>query len=183
MERLVREAEAGALGPVYREIRLSLGVASVPLIFQAMAGIGADVLLQNWTAFRRTFQQGRLPRLTKEWISLAIGVHLRSAYMTRWHALHLQALGAPLPEVRAVTSSGDPLRVPEVMRPYVEQALLIEWTDGAAHRVAEEAFGEEVGSELVDLVLMVRALATFAAEAGLTPESIAYLYKTEGTEV
>ncbi|HLO02527.1 MAG TPA: hypothetical protein VK191_05430 [Symbiobacteriaceae bacterium] len=182
MERLVNETEAGALGPVYSEIRLSLGVATVPLIFQAMAGIGADVLLQNWTAYRRTFLSGRLPRLTKEWIGLALGVHLGSPYLTRWHALHLQALGAPLPEVRAVTSSGALTQVPDGMRPYVEQALLIERTDGAAYRTAEEAFGEEVGSELVDLVLMVRALGRFATEAGLAPESIAYLFATGGTE-
>lgn len=183
MQRLVTEMEAGALGPVYSEIRLSLGVATVPLIFQAMAGIGADVLLQNWTAFRRTFLAGRLPRLTKEWIGLALGVHLRSPYLVRWHALHLQALGAPLPEIRAVTSENDATRVPDGMRPYVDQALLLARTDGAAYRTAEEAFGEEVGGELADLVLMVRALGIFAAEAGLAPESLAYLFASSGPEV
>lgn len=182
MHRLVTEVEAGALRPVYNEIRLSLGVATVPLIFQAMAGIGTDVLLQNWTAFRRTFLSGRLPRLTKEWIGLALGVHLGSPYLTRWHALHLQALGAPLPEIRAATSENDPTRVPDGMRPYVEQALLLARTDGAAYRAAEEALGEEIGSELADLVLMVRALSTFAAEAGLAPESVAYLYASGGQE-
>lgn len=176
MQRLVTETEAGALRPVYSEIRKSLGVATVPLIFQAMAAIGADVLLQNWTAFRRTFLTGRLPRLTKEWIGLALGVYLQSPYLSRWHALHLQALGAPLPEIRAVTAEGDPLQVPDGMRPYVEQALLVARTDGAAYRTAEEALGEEVGSELADLVLMVRALSIYAAEAGLVPESLTYLF-------
>lgn len=182
MHRLVPEVEAGALRPVYNEIRSSLGVATVPLIFQAMAAIGTDVLVQNWTAFRRTFLTGRLPRLTKEWIGLALGVYLRSPYLTRWHGLHLQALGAPLPEIRAVMSEDDLTRVPDVMRPYVEQALLLARTDGAAYRTVEEALGEEVGCELADLVLMVQALSTFAAEAGLAQESIAYLFATGGPE-
>lgn len=181
MERFVTESAAGALSPVYSEIRRSLGVATVPLIFQAMAAVGSDVLLQNWTAFRRTFLMGRLPRVTKEWIGLALGIHLQSPYLVKWHGLHLQALGAPLPELRAAMSGGDPTRVPEGLRPYVEQALLLERTDGALSRATEEAFGEEVGAELADLVLMARALATFAAEAGLTPESIAYLFPS-GTE-
>lgn len=178
MERLLTEAEAGAMRPVYAEIRRSLGVATVPTIFQAMAGIGTDVLLQNWTAYRRTFLAGRLARLTKEWVGLALGIHLSSPYLTRWHALHLQALGAPLPEIRAMIGSGDLTQVPDGIRPYVDQALLLERTDGAAVRAAEEAFGEEVGGELVDLVLMVRALGIFAEEAGLTPESVAYLWGT-----
>lgn len=182
MQRLVTEGEAGALRPVYSQIRQSLGVATVPLIFQAMAGTGTDVLLQNWTAFRRTFLAGRLPRLTKEWIGLALGVHLQSPYLARWHGLHLQALGAPLPAIRAMTSSGDPLQAPDVMRPYVEQALLLAQTDGAAYRTTEEALGEEAGSELADLVLMVRALSIFAAEAGLVPEPLSYLYAGGGPE-
>jgi hypothetical protein len=181
VEHLLSEAEAGALRPVYVEIRRSLGVAAVPMVFQAMAKIGSDVLLQNWTAYLRTFLAGRLPRLTKEWVGLALGIHLGSPYLTRWHALHLQALGAPLPEIRAVTSTQDLSQVPDGMRPYVEQAILLERTDGAAVRAAEEAFGEEVGGELVDLVLMVRALGIFASEAGLAPESVAYLWGT-GTD-
>jgi hypothetical protein len=181
MERLLSEAEAGALAPVYSEIRRSLGVAVVPKIFQAMALVGTDVLLQNWTAYRRTFLGGRLPRLTKEWIGLLLGRHLQSPYMVRWHGLHLQALGAPLAQVRAVTRAGDPAAVPEGVRALAEHALRIEQGEEAALHAEGSALGEEVAYEMYDLVLMVRALGRFAEEAGLGPESSAYLWGGETT--
>lgn len=77
---------------VYDEIKAELGFGIVPNIFKSMA-TNPPFLESNWSQFRSTVLQGRLPRTLKEMIGVVISQANQSDYARQVHMHSLSALG------------------------------------------------------------------------------------------
>ena len=71
--KMVSEAEAaGRVKAVYEDIKRELGIDFVPNLYRVMA-TNPDYLEANWTKVKAVmFASGKLDRLTKEIISVAV---------------------------------------------------------------------------------------------------------------
>jgi alkylhydroperoxidase family enzyme len=167
--RMVAEGAAGSLSGVYNEIRVLLGLGVVPNVFKAMAAVNADVLLQNWTAYKYTFLDGQLPRSLKEMVGLAVAREFRARYSVPLHARALAELGVPAAVVADLVAAGDSAALPGPVRAALAFARVCSWNpDGAAADSLESTgFPEEEVHELIDAVLIVLGLNAFALEAGV----------------
>ncbi|MGE5675621.1 MAG: carboxymuconolactone decarboxylase family protein, partial [Mycobacterium leprae] len=105
--RMVAEEQAGALGRVYREIRSKMALDVVPNVFKAMAAVNPDVLIQNWTAYRRTVLEGELPRWVKEMIGLVVARASSGDYGLEFHAAELERLGIDQIAVAQLEEQGE----------------------------------------------------------------------------
>ncbi|HWI51413.1 MAG TPA: carboxymuconolactone decarboxylase family protein [Symbiobacteriaceae bacterium] len=170
--RMVADSEAGALSGVYGEIRARLGLGAVPDVFRAMAAVGQDVLVQNWTAFRQTVLEGALPRTLKEMIALVVSREQGCGYSVRFYSHSLFQLGVSPPVVRCLAEQGDcPEFTPDLRRllAFARESCLD--PDGADPDSLEMAgFSEEHAVEVVDTVLIASGIARFAVECGLGAE-------------
>lgn len=77
---------------IYDEIKAELGFGIVPNLFKSMA-TAPGFLAANWSKFRSTILQGRLPRTLKEMIGIAISQANDSQYALKVHLHGLTALG------------------------------------------------------------------------------------------
>jgi alkylhydroperoxidase family enzyme len=79
--RLVSEEEAtGTVKAIYDEIKAELGIDFVPNLYRAMAS-NPDYLEANWRKVRAVmFGSGRLDRLTKEIVAVAVSAVNACAY-------------------------------------------------------------------------------------------------------
>lgn len=172
MARMVSEQDAGSLAPVYAEIRERMGLGVVPAVFRAMAAVGADVLTQNWTAYRCTVLEGALPRGLKEMIGLVVARSVGSGYALLLHARSLAALGVSAEVIRSLADSGDAAYLPLRERAMLRFAEGYNGSSDDVSLYSLEGFGfteEEVG-EVADTVLLTEGLCRFAREAELTAE-------------
>jgi alkylhydroperoxidase family enzyme len=139
-----------------------------------MAAVGADVLTQNWTAYRHTVLEGLLPRQLKEMIGLVVTRAARSPYGVELHKLALAHLGVAPEMIDNLAVYGDAAHL--TLR---ERAMLrfAEGYAGSGDDVslpALEAMGftDEEVAEVVDTVLLTEALCRFARESGLSGEEL-----------
>lgn len=174
MARMVSEHEAGPLAPVFAEIREQMGLGVVPAVFRAMAAVGADVLMQNWAAYRYTVLEGLLPRALKEMVGLMVARSARCSYGIRLHSESLEHLGVAAEIVKCLTEFGDAAFL--TLR---ERAILrfVEGYNGAADDIAMhslEAFGfaDEELAEVTDAVLLTEGLCRVAREVSLTGDEL-----------
>ena len=167
--RMVSDSEAGALSGVYGEIRACLGLGMVPSVFRAMAAVGHDVLVQNWTAFRQTVLEGVLPRPVKEMIALVVSREQGCGYGVRFHSQTLFQLGVALPVVRCLAEQGDCQEFPTDLRQMLafarECSLDPEGAD--PDRLEMAGISGDHAVEVVDTVLIATGISRFAAECGL----------------
>jgi len=165
--RMITDDEAGALAGIYSEIRSCLGLRAVPNVFRAMAAVNADVLIQNWTAYRHTFLDGELPRVLKEMVGLVVSRQNACDYSERFHAHVLELLGVPGEVIRNLVESGDSERVPAPHRPVLKFARAYFGAAADAPTEGLEAAGltEEETQEVIDTVLLVESMNQFAAES------------------
>lgn len=173
MVRMIAEQDAGALAPVYAEIRTRLDLGLVPNIFKAMAAVNGDVLKQNWTAYRTTLLEGALPHTLKEMIGLVVAQRRGSPYLVQLHRLVLQRLGAAETVVADLLANGDSpdlsLRERAALRIAAEYSASFD--DLKLRSLEAFGFGEEEEEEIADTVLMAASLAGFAQEAGLPQDA------------
>ena len=77
---MVEEAEAtGRVKEIYEDIRKSLGIDFVPNMYKIMAQ-NPDFLEANWSKIRAVMQPGKLDRLTKEIIAVAVSAVMGCEY-------------------------------------------------------------------------------------------------------
>ena len=70
--RMVAEDEAsGKVKAIYDDIREQLGIDFVPNLYRVMA-LNPDYLEANWTKVKAVMFAGKLDRLTKEMIAVAV---------------------------------------------------------------------------------------------------------------
>lgn len=170
MARLVSEHEAGPLAMVFAEIRERVGLGVVPAVFRAMAAVGADVLVQNWAAYRHTVLEGLLPRSLKEMVGLVVARAARCGYGVRLHRESLAHLGTPDEIILSLVEFGDAaylsLRERTVLR--FVQAYNGGPYDASAHSLEAVGLTEEEVAEVTDSVLLTEGLCRMAREAELT---------------
>jgi AhpD family alkylhydroperoxidase len=167
--RMVAEQDAGSLSGVYAEIRRMLGLGLVPNVFKAMAAISPDVLLQNWTAFRRTFLEGELPRALKEMIGLVVARESGCDYSLHLHVSSLLVLGTERDTVSHLAAQGEWAglsgRTSAVLR-FARRS----W-ENPAHALTEpleaEGLTEDEAQEVIDTLFIVVGLNRFAAESAM----------------
>jgi alkylhydroperoxidase family enzyme len=79
--RMIREEEAtGRVGEIYEEIKAQLGTDFVPNLYKAMA-LKPDYLAASWAKVKAVMvEPGKLDRLTKEAIAVAVSAVLGCEY-------------------------------------------------------------------------------------------------------
>ncbi|HYF95981.1 MAG TPA: carboxymuconolactone decarboxylase family protein [Symbiobacteriaceae bacterium] len=169
--RMVSDSE-GALSGVFGEIRSRLGLGTVPAVFRAMAAVGHDVLVQNWTAFRRTVLEGSLPRTVKEMIALVVSREQGCRYSVRFHSDSLSQLGIAPPVVQSLAEQGDCPEFSSELRQMLAFAreCCLDPEGADPERLEMAGFSEEHAEEVVDTVLIASGIARFAVECGLAAD-------------
>lgn len=170
--QLVSEQTAGPHLRVYDEIRTRLGLGFVPSVFKAMAAVGADVLIQNWTAFKQTLLEGQLPLQLKEMIGLEVSREHASGSSIQFHARRLTFLGVPDEIVAMLVATGDVESLPERTRAILRfvRACALDAAEVSSDDLEALGLSEDEALEVVDTVLMVAGLNRFSIEVGLVPE-------------
>lgn len=172
--RMIKEHEAGPLTQVFAEIREQTGLGLVPAVFRVMAAVGADVLIQNWAAYRHTVLEGLLPRGLKEMAGLVVARAVRCSYGVRLHSEALAHLGISEEVIQSLAEHGDAAYLS--LR---ERAALrfVEGYHGTAddlsvHSLEALGFSEEEIAEVTDAVLLIEGLCRVALEAELSGDEL-----------
>lgn len=97
---------------VYDQIKSELGFGMVPNIFKSMA-TRPEFLAAQWSHFRSTILQGKLPRTLKEMIGVAISQRNNSQYALNVHLHGLSALGMSEEVLRTLVSDFEACPLPE----------------------------------------------------------------------
>ena len=91
--RYVSEEEAtGKVREVYDEIMAARGLAKVPNFWKAIAG-NPDYLEATWNNLKTVMRPGKLDRVTKEIIAVAVSATNGCEYCIQSHTDALRALG------------------------------------------------------------------------------------------
>lgn len=93
--KLITEEEAaGTVKVIYEEIKSKLGIDFVPNLYKSMA-VKPSYLEANWNKVKSVMiDQGKLDRLTKEIIAVAVSAVLGSKYWLTVHTSAVQKLKA-----------------------------------------------------------------------------------------
>ncbi len=93
LTRYVSEEEAtGKVKEIYDEIMASRGLARVPNFWKAIAG-NPDYLEVTWNNLKTVMRPGKLDRVTKEVIAVAVSATNNCDYCLRSHTDALRAMG------------------------------------------------------------------------------------------
>lgn len=165
--RLVSEQEAGSLTLLFAEIRERVGLGVVPAVFRAMAAVGHDVLLQNWTAYRYTVLEGVLPRDLKEMVGLAVARAAGCPYGVRLHSEALAQLGLPDETICSLAEHGDAGDLP------LRERAILHFVGDDSRSLDERSlevlgYTDEEVAEVTDSVLLAEGLCRLAQEVGLS---------------
>lgn len=91
--KMVLESEAsGSVRQVYEDIRKTLGIATIPNLFRAMANY-PDFLTATWNQFKTVMGPGELTRREKELVALAVSATNNCKYCIHAHTASLKGLG------------------------------------------------------------------------------------------
>ncbi|MFZ5815105.1 MAG: carboxymuconolactone decarboxylase family protein [Bacillota bacterium] len=172
---MISEREAGPLAPIFAEIRERMALGVVPAVFRAMAGVGTDVLTQNWTAYRETVLEGHLPRSLKEMVGLVVARAGGCPYGIGLYSRGLAVLGISAEVISSLAECGDAAHLSLRERAVVRFAE--SYHHGAGDDLSQQAlesFGlsDDEVAEVSDAVLLSEGLCRFAREVGLTAEEI-----------
>ena len=134
--RTVPETSAtGELAALYDDIRSRFGLGFVPDVLQVLSG--RPRFLRNlWETYQSLFDEGVLPRETKELIATFVASDAGCQYCVAAHSLLAETVGAR-PEVIAAAHAASPADMP------VEEKLralmgLVAQIDSAAHRIVDD---------------------------------------------
>ncbi len=107
---------------IYDEISAELGFGMVPNLFKSMA-INPAFLEANWKKFHAIVLQGRLPRMLKEMIGVAISNANQSEYALRVHLHSLSALGISEELLQRLVTDFDHCPLPQRQRQAIQFGL------------------------------------------------------------
>lgn len=132
---IVTEAAAsGETGAIYQSVRANFGLGFVPEVFQLL-GTRPRFLRNLWETYRSLFDEGVLPRETKELIATFVAKEAACQYCVGAHSLLAEMIGAR-PEIVAATRADSPRDMPveEKLQALMELISLI---DHAAYRIVD----------------------------------------------
>jgi uncharacterized peroxidase-related enzyme len=90
---------------VFAEIEREMGFGMVPNIFRAL-GTQPTILRTSWDLFRSIVLEGRLPRIVKELVGIAVSATHHSEYALRVH-MHSLGVQGVAPTVLKAVAAGE----------------------------------------------------------------------------